>query len=573
MSALPLGVLTCQDSAGPTPVYFHYQEQCCRAVVVCTAPSGILVCIPRGGVSAQEFEEAETSGYVGAIGPFSEVEVAVSNSRAKRTLAAIIFDLDIRGSAAIVERVPDGFPRESVVRFNIYRGAEDLPNRAALLELATNFINSGIGERRLEPYYSAHEDGAELEEAETVDQVPETPVLDGGGPEEEGASAMEVMLHRLLTQSEVTQRTITGMHDRLNALESLEGRLSKLESGGHRAAPLPPPPRTSPQMFDGAGATLGPERLQHLQALAGREPGRLGDLGLHNRPKAAPQPSTAVAFAGTTEGAEGEDLDGEPWAGNAPDSSTVLEKLLASQSAILEKLANSRAAQQDPLASLGGASNLDSDDAPKSTGVRGIAARQMLVDSFRKSPQRVEQIFKERLATARRKGDVKELEARDLWYHFQDQVPLGSHRTLTHMAFMAAAMYEAMERNDNARLRMLVCMQAIFAEQASYDAGGLRMAHLITGLEDPPFAMTEIHRVPSSLYAHGQLSDPRWVATNLAYLRDLEGITDKSNKYVRPGNNKPADPEAGDDPPKKPRPPFKPKRPKKTSESLDEGGK
>jgi hypothetical protein len=120
---------------------------------------------------------------------------------------------------------------------------------------------------------------------------------------------------------------------------------------------------------------------------------------------------------------------------------------------------------------------------------------------------------------------------------------------------------------------MLVCMQAIFAEQASYDAGGLRMAHLITGLEDPPFAMTEIHRVPSSLYAHGQLSDPRWVATNLAYLRDLEGITDKSNKYVRPGNNKPADPEAGDDPPKKPRPPFKPKRPKKTSESPDEGGK
>ena len=232
MSALPLGVLTCQDSAGPTPVYFHYQEQCCRAVVVCTAPSGILVCIPRGGVSPQEFEEAETSGYVGAIGPFSEVEVAVSNSRAKRTLAAIIFDLDIRGSAAIVERVPDGFPRESVVRFNIYRGAEDLPNRAALLELATNFINCGIGERRLEPYYSAHEDGAELEEAETVDQVPETLVPDGGGPEEEGASAMEVMLRRLLGQSEVTQRTLTGMHDRLSALESLEGRLSKLESGG-----------------------------------------------------------------------------------------------------------------------------------------------------------------------------------------------------------------------------------------------------------------------------------------------------------------------------------------------------
>ena len=313
------------------------------------------------------------------------------------------------------------------------------------VELATNFINSGIGEGRLEPYYSAHEDGAELEEAETVDQVPETPVLNGGVPEEEGASAMEVMLHRLLTQSEVTQRTITGMHDRLSALESLEGRLSKLESGGHRAVPLPPPPRSSPQMFDGAGATLGPERLQHLQALAGRGPNRLGDLGLHNRPKSAPQPSTAVAFAGTTEGAEGEDLDGEPWTGNAADSSTVLEKLLASQSAILEKLANSRAAQQDPLAALGGASNLDFDDAPKSTGVRGIAARQMLVDSFRKSPQRGEVGHCSKEGRCERAGSQG-----PLVYHFQDQVPLGSHRTLTRMAFMAAAMYEAMERNDNA---------------------------------------------------------------------------------------------------------------------------
>ena len=91
MSALPLGVLTCQDSAGPTPVYFHYQEQCCRAVVVCTAPSGILVCIPRGGVSPQEFEEAETSGYVGAIGPFSEVEVAGGmNWKANKLLDVLV---------------------------------------------------------------------------------------------------------------------------------------------------------------------------------------------------------------------------------------------------------------------------------------------------------------------------------------------------------------------------------------------------------------------------------------------------------------------------------------------------
>jgi hypothetical protein len=95
-------------------------------------------------VSAQEFEEAETSGYVGAIGPFSEVEVAVSNSRAKRTLAAIIFDLDIRGSAAIVERVPDGFPRECGSLQHLQGGRRlakpccpwNLPPTSSILELA-----------------------------------------------------------------------------------------------------------------------------------------------------------------------------------------------------------------------------------------------------------------------------------------------------------------------------------------------------------------------------------------------------------------------------------------------------
>ena len=247
--------------------------------------------------------------------------------------------------------------------------------------------------------------------------------------------------------------------------------------------------------------------------------------------------------------------------------------MLASQTAILAKLASARSAPQDPLAVLGGSSSLDGgDDAPKSSGVRGIAARQLLTEQFRKQPQKVIQIFKERLTIDRRKGDVKELEPRDLWYHFQDQVPLGTHKTLTHMAFIAAAMYEAMERQDLDRLRMLVCMQAIFAEQASYDAGGLRMAHLITGLEDPPFAMTEMHKVPNSLHAHGQLSDPRWVATNLAYLRDLEGISEKSNKYVRPGAKVPDGGSSEEANPKKR--PFRPKKgTKKTPEAADESSR
>lgn len=188
----------------------------------------------------------------------------------------------------------------------------------------------------------------------------------------------------------------------------------------------------------------------------------------------------------------------------------------------------------------------DSEEAPKSsTGVKGIAARQLLADSFRKHPERVQAIFKERLALARRKASATEVEARDLWYHFMEQVPLGSHRTLTYMAFLSSAMFEAMERGQDQRLRMLVCLMAVFVEQAVYDGGSLKMAHLLTALEDPPFSMTELHKVARSEFPHAQLADPRWIATNLAFLKDLEGIQDKSAKYVKqPGGKQSENSEA-----------------------------
>ena len=72
-------------------------------------------------------------------------------------------------------------------------------------------------------------------------------------------------------------------------------------------------------------------------------------------------------------------------------SGSTLEKLLASQTSC----------------SSGSSSGLDGDEAPKSAGVRGIAARQLLNEQFRKQPMKVVQIFnKERLTIARRKGDV-----------------------------------------------------------------------------------------------------------------------------------------------------------------------
>lgn len=136
-----------------------------------------------------------------------------------------------------------------------------------------------------------------------------------------------------------------------------------------------------------------------------------------------------------------------------------------------------------------------------------------------------------------------------MWYHFQETVPLGIHKTLTHVAFFSASMFEAMERGDADRLHMLCLMLAVFTEQAAHDGGSLRLTRLLSGLEDPPFAQTELHRVVRSEIAHGALSDPRWVTTQLQYLKDVDNIQERSSKYGKAVPAKPGDPAGSPDEP------------------------
>ena len=46
----------------------------------------------------------------------------------------------------------------------------------------------------------------------------------------------------------------------------------------------------------------------------------------------------------------------------------------------------------------------------------------------------------------------------------------------------------------------------------------------------PPFAVVEQRKAPRAEVPHGMLSDPRWVATQLGYLRDVETIQERTQK-------------------------------------------
>ncbi len=543
--------LSVEEAGGPTHLFYQFQTFCTRAVVVKKADSGVLLCIPRNGIPMRYFEEAEEHHYPGDLGPFTEASVkALTTARQKeRFLEVVLFDLDRGGLSNLSSACPEGVSETDCTGFGRFKNAAEWPSPEAILEVANNFLQTGGN--RLDAYFSAQEPLGE----EGLGEESGAEIANG-----EDGDSMNVLLKRLLTQSELTQRTVTGMRDRVASLDKLEARLAVLEKS--RALGATPKAAPAPQLFDVADSALTPRRQARLHQLAGRGPARLRDLG-GAPPSGLPAP-TEPPGGTIVEAEEEEEEEAE-----VPATSSTLEQLLASQSKLLEKLVSAKVQSTDPFSLLGSGS-ADGEEAPKSSGVRGIAARQVLTENFKKHPERVVALFRERLTLARRKASPAELEPRDLWYHFQDTVPLGSHKTLTYLAFISAVMFEAQERGDWKRLQMLVVLQSVFIEQAAHDGGSLRLAHLLTCLEDPPFSQTELHRAPRVEVPHGQLADPRWVATQLAYLRDIETIADKSNKF-KGGPPKILDATTEDAVPKK-GPKWRPKKPKKASESTEGEG-
>ena len=79
----------------------------------------------------------------------------------------------------------------------------------------------------------------------------------------------------------------------------------------------------------------------------------------------------------------------------------------------------------------------------------------------------------------------------------------------------------------------------IFAEQVAVQGGGEYMlGWLLTGLEDPPWATIEHHKPAGRglATAHARLADPRLITPNLAYIRDMDTMYEKTQTtHLRQG--------------------------------------
>eukprot|EP00434_Breviolum_minutum_P033357 symbB.v1.2.029516.t1/scaffold3239.1/size60467/7 len=541
--ALPEGVITAEQSANSSQLYLKVGEAVCRCVVVRAVESGALLCIPKDGLPVEVFDDAETGNFEGLVGPFMEVEVdAVVASRAQpRTLSVVILDVELNGFDGLSLTCPEGFTEKECKNFGKFKSKLEWPSPDAMLG-----ASQGTGSK----WWSAAPGAVFLSRRRTTpcskwrrrrlySGAATSVAFSGRSHPENGYWHEGPICHCQVSTRSFGISTFCSSASPTTSnswpIRPVASTVSSARRGTHRGEGG----STQGTCREGAGKTWRSGRRRNSKNVWHpwwwHERGRRG--GKSRRRSSGPN------------------------CGGEHSGEAVGVSICSPAAACDGKSSTERS-----LSILGSATQEDP-DMPKSSGVKGIAAPQLLSDSFRRHPQRVVSIIRERLALARRKGSAKELEARDMWYHFQETVPLGSHKTLTYLAFISSAMFEAIERNDQPRLHMLAMLQAVFIEQAAYDGGALRLAHLLTCQEEPPFAMTELHKNVRSELAHAQLADPRWIATQLAFLKDLEGITDKSSKYVKP-NSKPSDAGGQDDPPN-PRPKYGPKKNRKTQEGAE----
>jgi hypothetical protein len=174
----------------------------------------------------------------------------------------------------------------------------------------------------------------------------------------------------------------------------------------------------------------------------------------------------------------------------------------------------------------------ESDADERSTGVKGYQARQQFQANLRRDPEGVYASVRKRLAEAV-ELDEATLPAAAMRTFFTSKVPLGSMKGLTYFAFAVAALWEAAEKGDVSAMRAQVALLAVYLEQVAVDGGRHQLGWLLTGLPTPPFQLVQGHSQRSQEDPVGHLGDPRWVSANLAYLKDVDYLEQRTRQLAK----------------------------------------
>lgn len=574
LTARQLRALKCADAnAEYTKLVFTWGGAEIAAVPVARRPGGLLLALPGGVLPDSVFTEALGGGYSGVVGPSVEVSVPLAPddaeaedgvdvdapTPAEEGVLVTLLDLASKGASALRVFDPDD-PPALLEPFDT-GPAEGLrwPSGGALWAAAFQWLaQQDVSEGRAGGYVTA------VSGPGGVAEVASTAGSDAGGESAgaDGRGRGRGARGKAKAKAAAKAAGKEGF-DELKALTlALVGRVQALETPGvaaPQAAPAGAQPAAAvpgpggPQLFAEASALgLSATEQARLLALLGPPPKRLTEPTTPAKAAAhdgAPSKAASGALAAATGPAgaaaavasTAAEREAEEAAGELHQAFRTSQGDLSRALLLLERATRPSSSSQDPLAQLAP----DESEDRRISGARGVAARQLLVEAMDRNPGRTVSSIKARLAAALGKAPAS-LRGSHMESYFRRQVPLDHLKTLTYFSFLLARVWELLEES-RAQLgerapealdpaQAVVGLGCVFAEQVAMEGGGqFRLAWLLTGLREPPWAETEGHKTRPGDWAHARLADPRSVATNLAYLQDMKVLLEKTREHQRGG--------------------------------------
>lgn len=379
--------------------------------------------------------------------------------------------------------------------------------------------------------------------------------------------------------------TVSGLSSQLRELMEMQtavlGRLQRLESRevssrdagpGSRAwsplaAQIPAPTSNLSSVMQAAGAP--PTRMVPTQPGGGQRPlfsvGTSGALDWWRSPPQAAAPSPQQPQAVFSEGeatrarrafaqfhhrdvstvtmdeVTRSPLPAGTWAqladsrGATASSSTSRPSL---QEMLLEQMkATNVLLQQRSGVSGGSLADLANEDigmgpSPKLPGAKGAAALELLRRELRQHPARFTAAIRRnaREALGGGRDDCTDPRVASLKEYVVRQVPFGKARTSAYFMYGIAEAVDALGRGDAAGAEATLLLLLAAGEQCAVDNGRWSLGWLLTHLPEPPFSALLPAPTPGELRPYGKLSDPAWVASAVAYMKDMAALQELRKK-------------------------------------------
>ena len=491
-ATLQVSDLTLATSGAVEPWRLKFTSKYCEAIPVMARAEGIMMAVPKAMISPAQSGRARVAGPRALMGPCWLTTVpldAEGDSPTEVEVYLVDFALKVLEQLQPLADADDEEEDLEVIRFD---ASEALPEATALVEKAEEWLQTAGLAPRIS-YYTASE-GEPLAEPKASRLPQASP--SGTLPTEE--------LSALIAST--VAAALAPVTERLGALER--------RPTGDAAAAGPPPPRAA-----GAMPALAPpvEAKAPAGAVARRllaaTPKRLGEPG----PSAVrPPPPPPVPI----------DVDAE----DLNDTQTQL--LLHTQALVRLMGSHGAGPSGDVAGPPGGGAGADvlgdlARSSSSSVGVRGSANRLRLQRALEAQPGALSlaviRNMARRLGPLHAPGGVPDaLEYLERFGAFADNF---AGRPAAYQATLTAIALNHLMRGEYDQATDIVALTMVAQEQATLDHGRWTTAWLLTLQEDPPPAMLSRRTEQAPLRGFSALADPVWTTVALAYLKELDVLS------------------------------------------------